>query len=109
MYIRLSRLSCDPSECDAVLTGAEQTNPALRNLPGLQSSYWGVDRATGAMIAVSIWDTREHASFSREDLVAAAGRTGTPNAGPEAEQRLQMSGVRMDPPEVFELSAEISS
>jgi heme-degrading monooxygenase HmoA len=108
MYIRLSRLSCDPAHCDEVLASAEQTNPALRNLPGLQSSYWGVDRATGAMIAVSVWDTRAHASFSRDDLIAAAGRSGSPNAGPAAEQRLELSGVRMDPPELFELAANIS-
>jgi heme-degrading monooxygenase HmoA len=85
MYIRLSRLFCDPGQCDEVLRGAEQTNGALRNLPGLQSSYWGVDRATGSMIAVSVWDTPEHASFSRDDLIAAAGRAGSPNAGPAAE------------------------
>ena len=108
MYIRLSRLSCDPSQCDAVLATAEQTNTALRTLPGLQSSYWGVDRATGAMIALSVWDTRQHASFSRDDLIAAAGRTGIPNAGPAAEQRLEMSGVRMEQPEFFELAAEVA-
>lgn len=108
MYIRLSRLFCDPGQCDEVLRGAEQTNGALRNLPGLQSSYWGVDRATGSMIAVSVWDTREHASFSRDDLIAAAGRAGSPNAGPAAEERLQTSGVRMDPPELFELTADVS-
>jgi hypothetical protein len=54
MYVRTSRAHCDPSECDEVLASAQRTNPALSQLPGFQSSYWGVDRAKGAFIAVSV-------------------------------------------------------
>jgi hypothetical protein len=53
MYICLSRLSYDPSQRDVILAGAEQTNPALRDRPGRQSSYWAVDRATGSMIEIA--------------------------------------------------------
>ena len=54
MYVRTSRAHCDPSECDDVLAFAERTNPALSQLPGFQSSYWGVDRVKGTFIAVSV-------------------------------------------------------
>lgn len=104
MYVRISRAHCNPSQCDEVVAIAEQTNPALRQLPGFQSSYWGVDRAAGALVAVSTWDTREHAGFSREALIAAAGG----GAGPVAERRIQDAGYQMDPPEIYELAAQVS-
>ncbi len=39
----------------------EQLAPALKQLPGLQSYQTRVDTKRGAMIAISIWDTIEHA------------------------------------------------
>ena len=105
MYIRISHARCDPRQCDEVLAVAEQTNPALRRLPGFQSSYWGVDRATGALVAVSTWDTREHAGFSRDAVIAAAAGAG---AGPEAERRIADVGFEMDPPTIYEVAAQAS-
>jgi heme-degrading monooxygenase HmoA len=98
MYVRTSRAHCDPSECDAVLASAERTNPALSQLPGFRSSYWGVDRDTGTLIAVSTWDTREHASFSRDALVSAAGSAASVTLSP---------GAHMEPPEIYEIAAAI--
>ena len=96
MYIRISRARCDPSKCDEVLAAAEQVNPALRQLPGFQSSYWAVDRASGALIAVSTWDAREHAGFSREALASGGGAAGA--------RRMQDAGAQMDPPEIYEVA-----
>lgn len=104
MYIRISHARCAPSQCDDVLAVAEQTNSALRRLPGFQSSYWGVDRATGAMVAVSTWDTKEHAGFSRDAVISAAARTG---AGPDAERRIVDAGFEMDPPSIYEVAAQV--
>jgi heme-degrading monooxygenase HmoA len=98
MYVRTSRAHCDPSECDQVLASAERTNPALSQLPGFRSSYWGVDRDKGAFIAVSTWDTREHANFSRDALVAVAGPAASIALSP---------GAAMDPPEIYEVAAQI--
>ena len=106
MYIRISRSRCNPSQCDEVLAVAEQTNPALRQLPGFQNSYWGVDRARGAMIAVSTWDTREHADFSRDALISVAGVSA--GAGPDAERRIADAGYQMDTAEIYELAAQVS-
>lgn len=98
MYVRTSRAHCDPSECDQVLAGAERMNPSLSQLPGFRSSYWGVDRDKGAFIAVSTWDTREHASFSRDALLSVAGSAASITLGP---------GAAMEPPEIYEVAAEI--
>jgi quinol monooxygenase YgiN len=95
MYIRISRARCDPSKCDEVLDAAKQVNPVLRQLPGCQNSYWAVDRSRGALIAVSTWDTQEHAGFSRETLAAGDGAAGA--------RRMQDAGAQMDPPEIYEI------
>ena len=106
MYVRTSRAHCDPSECDEVLASAQRVNPVLSQLPGFQSSYWGVDRASGAMIAVSTWDTREHADFSRDALISVAGVSA--GAGPDAERRIADAGYEMDTAEIYELAAQVS-
>jgi heme-degrading monooxygenase HmoA len=98
MYLRISRVRSDSSKCDEVLAAAKGINPALRQLPGFQSSYWGVDRASGAMIAVSTWDTREHAGFRRDALESAAADS----------RRMEDAGAQMDPPEVYEIAAQVS-
>jgi heme-degrading monooxygenase HmoA len=97
MYIRVSRARCEPNKCDEVLAAAEQVNPALRQLPGFQNSYWAVDRASGALIAVSTWGTRDHAGFSREALASGGGAAGA--------HRMQDAGAQMDPPEIYEIAA----
>jgi hypothetical protein len=104
MYVRVTRSQCAPGLCDLVLVVAEQTNPALQRLPGFRSSFWGVDRETGALIAASIWDTQAHAAFSREALISAAVADG---AGPAAERRIEDDGDAMEPPHVFELTAHV--
>jgi hypothetical protein len=54
------------------------------------------------MIAVSLWDPHEHAAFSREALISAAGIEG---AAPAAEHRLEEAGYSLDSPQVFEMTA----
>ena len=99
MYVRISRARCDPSKCDEVLAAAEQVNPALRQLPGFRDSYWGVDRASGVLVAVSTWDTRDHASFSRDALASGGGAGGA--------RRMQDAGAQLDPPEIYEVATQV--
>jgi quinol monooxygenase YgiN len=98
MYIRISRAHGDPSRCDELLAGAEEANPAIRQLPGCQSSYWGVDRTSGTFVAVSLWDTKDHASFSRDALQASGNAAA-------AARRMQAAGGQMEPPEIYEIAA----
>jgi hypothetical protein len=54
----------------------------MRELPGVQSVTWGVDRATGHATVVSTWDTLEHASFvNSPDLVARMQTLGAQGQG----------------------------
>jgi hypothetical protein len=69
-----------------VLEAAE----AVRQLPGNQSVVIVGDRTSGEGLAVSTWDTEEHARFSRDALLG--DMTG----------RLQAVGVQLDPPQIFE-------
>ena len=92
MYVRIARARFDPSNWDEVLAaGTEQMGPALRQVPGFQSAYWAVDQAQGVILAVSIWDTKEHAASVREALTPAAG------------QRMEAAGVQIGPAEIYEM------
>jgi len=56
-------------------------------------------RAGGAMIALSTWDTREHARFRRDALESAAAADS---------RRMEDAAAQMDPPEVYEIAAQVS-
>ncbi len=65
MYVRINRGIFDVAKANAIIemlrASEEQLAPALKQLPGLQSYQTGVDAERGTMIAISIWDTAEHA------------------------------------------------
>jgi quinol monooxygenase YgiN len=93
MYMRVTRARSDPAKFDELAGGVGQdVAAAIRRLPGCQSYLAGGDRASGTLIAVSTWDTEEHARFSR----------GT---APDVVSRLETLGVQLDPPEIFEVTS----
>lgn len=65
MILRLSRGQFAVDAHDEVARGLSQAQddliPAIRQLPGLVRYYAAIDRASGTMVNVSVWDTREHA------------------------------------------------
>jgi heme-degrading monooxygenase HmoA len=92
MYMRVTRTRIDPAKMDEAITRTSQDiAAAARRLPGFQSLLLGADRATGQSIAVSTWDTEEHARWSRDALG-------------DIPSRLQALGVQVDPPEIFEVT-----
>jgi hypothetical protein len=48
-------------EVTAMMIEAETALAGIRNLPGLQAYFVGVDRTTNQLSNVSVWDTDEHA------------------------------------------------
>ena len=89
MYIRITRGRFDPAIYDQVLPLTQDVGAALQRLPGFQHRHTGLDRTAGVIAAVTVWDTQEHAAFSRDSLG-------------DVVNRIQALGVQLDPPEVYE-------
>ena len=87
MFVRVTRGRLDPARFDDLAGIAPDIAAEMRAQPGFQSYLAAGDRATGKLIAVTTWDTREHAS-----LPFLAG------VGP----RLQAIGVQLDAPEIYQ-------
>ena len=90
MYLRITRGHFDPARYDESVTLSQEVGDALSRLPGFVAYHGGGDRASGAVVAVSTWETEEQARFPREalgDVVA----------------RLLATGATLDPPEIYEV------
>ena len=93
MHLRLTRGRFDPARYDESVALSREVGDALARLPGFRTYHGGGDRATGAIVAVSTWDTEEHARFSRDvlgDVVA----------------RLLVTDARLEPAEIYEVVVE---
>jgi hypothetical protein len=92
MYLRVTRGRIDPARLDQ-LSGqvGQDVGAAIRRLPGFQSHMGGADRASGRTIAISTWDTEDHARYPPEALG-------------EVLSRIRALGVQVDPPEIFEVT-----
>ncbi len=90
MYLRISHVHFDPERYDDLVPIVDEVTAKVQQLPGNQHVHQGVDRTTGAAVAVSLWDTEEHARFSRDALG-------------DAIARLQGIGVRFEPPQIYEV------
>lgn len=93
MYLRVTRGRFDPARYDESVALSQEVADAIARLPGLASYRGGGDRATGAIVAVSTWDTEEHARFAREALGGVL-------------DRLLAAGAELEPPEVYEVVVE---
>ena len=91
MYMRVTRGRFDPAAVDRFVETSRQVQAAVGRLPGLQHIHTGVDRAAGRMVAVSLWDTEEHARFPREVVADVLARAG--------------SVAELEPPEIYEVPA----
>ncbi len=93
MHLRITRGFFDPARWDESVALSQEVGDALARLPGFVDYRGGGDRATGAIVAVSAWDSEAHARFGREvlgDVVA----------------RLLAAGAQLEPPEVYEVVVE---
>jgi hypothetical protein len=62
----------------------------LARLPSFQQIYQALDRSAGRTATISLWDNEEHARFAREEMG-------------DVVARIAAAGVRLEPPEVFEV------
>ena len=93
MYLRITRGRIDPARYDEVMAFTEDLLTALRQQPGFQSYSGGADRTNGTVVAVSLWDTQEHAQLDRAALGDVISRT-------------QALGLQLEPAEVYEVFAQ---
>ena len=91
-YMRVTRSRVDPARVDDANAVLPDLVASIRQLPGFQSLVVGGNRSTGEAIAVSTFDTEEHARW-----------TANPNTDNAA--RIRAAGIQMDSPEFFEVSA----
>jgi heme-degrading monooxygenase HmoA len=93
MYMRITTGRFDPAKAEDVVRLSGEVTAAVSRLPGFQHLHQGFDRTAGTAAVVSIWDTEEHARFSREGLG-------------EVVNRLQAAGAQLDPPQIYEIVTE---
>ena len=90
MYIRVASVTFDPSRLDEALASVREAGlPGMRESPGVQSVYVGVERATGRATVVSTWDTFEHANFA---------------VSPDFITRMQKLGMQGERPVIYEVT-----
>ena len=91
MVLRITRGQIDAAHVDDVQrTVQEQLIPALVQLPGFQSYNGGINSTTGRLVAVSTWDSVEHATFPR-DVINEIIRT------------LTDLGMVLEAPEIYDI------
>ena len=93
MYLRVTRSRFDPDKFDETVRLGEEFAAAIRRLPGFRSYHSGMDGNAGTSIGVSVWDTEEHARFSRDALG-------------DIIPRMLAAGLQIDPPEFYQVTAE---
>ena len=71
----------------------DELQTALQQQPGFQGYYAAGDRTNGTVVAISLWDTQEHAQLDRAALGAVISRT-------------QALGLQLEPAEVYEVVAQ---
>jgi quinol monooxygenase YgiN len=89
MYIRVTRGQLDPARYAEFARINQEVAAVVKTLPGCQSFIGAGDRAAGKTIAVSTWDTAEHAGVSRDALG-------------DVQIRLLATGIQLEPPEIYE-------
>ncbi len=89
MFMRVTRGTFDTAKSKEITQGIAAIVTALKAMPGCQNVQVGMDTEVGRSIAVSTFDTREHASFGREKLGAAFSN-------------LTALGYAAQPPEIYE-------
>jgi len=90
MYMRITLGRFDPAKSEEVVRLSGEVSAAVSRLPGFQHLHQGFDRNAGTAAVVSIWDTEEHARFSRDALG-------------EVVSRLRAAGAQLDPPQIYEI------
>jgi hypothetical protein len=92
-YLRVTRSRVEPSRVDEASQVVQAIVADIRQLPGFQSIVIGGNRATGEALAVTTFDTEEHARW-------------TPDPNSDNASRIRALGMQLDPPEILEVTIQ---
>jgi heme-degrading monooxygenase HmoA len=80
MFARVIAAQAGPDGLDGFIRLAREQLPGARQQPGFQGYYVLTQPATGKLMVISLWDTREQ----MEAVAAAAGASGIRDEGAAA-------------------------
>jgi len=92
MFIRVTRGRVDPSRYDQMSQLVPDVAASVGRQPGFHSYLQGGDRASGKIIAISTWDTAEHAALDRTTALT------------DVMPRVVATGAQLDPPDIYEVT-----
>ena len=97
MYVRVTSFTYDPArEEDVYKLADESLIPALKQMDGFVSYTTGGDDETGHGVAISVWDNMEHAAALRDALGSMI-------------QQFEEAGVRLDAPQLYEVTRHVGA
>jgi hypothetical protein len=67
-YMRVTQSTFDPANADEAARLTRLVVETMRRQPGFQHFHGGFDREGGKGLAITTFDTRDHASFDRQQL-----------------------------------------
>jgi heme-degrading monooxygenase HmoA len=69
MFFRLVSCTVDPGKVDETVAVFRSANaPGLAALPGFVQVLYGLNRKTGKVTTVTVWDSEEHERASRANI-----------------------------------------
>lgn len=95
MYIRVTTVTYDPAREEEVLKLIDDSLiPRFQEISGFQSYSGGTNGETGRGVAISVWDSMDHAAELREVLGGLI-------------QDFERVGVGFEPAQLFELTRQV--
>lgn len=86
MFIRTTEFAVDLQKRDeGVRITNEVIGPGLRNLPGFDHMYVGINAESGSAVVITVWESEEAERASRADAGKWFGATASTMTGPPAD------------------------
>ena len=77
MHARITTIQGDPSQAEeAIAIVQNQVIPGAKGMQGFAGGYWALDRETGRMLAMTLWES-EDAMAQSEEMAASLREEST--------------------------------
>lgn len=83
MHARITTIQGDPSQAEeAIAMVQDQVIPGAKGMQGFSGGYWALDRESGRMLAITLWES-EDAMTQSEEMAASLREESTKQLGGE--------------------------